>query len=96
MARTKVEAESEPIEPSLDENLEAVCSTLALDENKCFLMKGMVTEIVGDAKECKLAKKKRVPSLFNLFIGSCIKEKTGPVPERFRSCVVEWKEKKKS
>jgi len=39
-------------------------------------------------------KKKRKPSRYNLFMGRCIKEKTGPVTQRFKECALEYKKKK--
>lgn len=84
MARTKVEAEGLHMD-SLDE----ACLALQLTEEQCSIIREAAQEICTEK-----AKKKRAPSEFNIFIGSCVKEKTGPVPERFKSCVVEWKKKK--
>lgn len=39
-------------------------------------------------------KNKRAPNAYNVFIGQCVRSKTGPVTERFRACVAEWKTKK--
>ena len=38
----------------------------------------------------------RAPSAYNLYMGACIKERPPgmPVPERMKSCAVEWKKRK--
>ena len=42
----------------------------------------------------KDGRKGRKPSAYNIFIGECIKKKSGPIPERMKSCSKEWKSKK--
>ena len=37
---------------------------------------------------------KRAPSAYNIFIGSCVKGKSGPIKQRFKSCVEDWKSKR--
>lgn len=37
---------------------------------------------------------KRAPSSYNIFLGSCVKGKSGPITQRFKSCVEEWKRKR--
>lgn len=40
-------------------------------------------------------RQKRAPSAYNIFIGSCMKAKTGVAfPERMKSCAIEYKAKK--
>ena len=50
----------------------------------------------GSSKVDLIAKKKskRKPSKYNLFIGKCVKGKTGDIKDRFKRCVIEWKKKK--
>ena len=36
----------------------------------------------------------RGKSKYNIFISSCMKEKTGPVTERMKVCAAEWRKKK--
>ena len=40
------------------------------------------------------SKVKRKPSAYNIHMGSCLKSLTGPIKERFRTCVAKWKAKK--
>ena len=43
------------------------------------------------------SRQKRAPSQYNIFIGSCMKAKTGVAfPERMKSCAIEYKAKKGS
>jgi len=37
---------------------------------------------------------KRAPSPYNIFMGSCVKGKSGDIKTRFKACVEEWKKKK--
>ena len=37
---------------------------------------------------------KRAPSQYNIFMGSCVKGKSGDIKVRFKACVEEWKRKK--
>jgi len=37
---------------------------------------------------------KRAPSQYNIFMGECIREKTGAIQERLRACALEWRQKK--
>lgn len=41
----------------------------------------------------KRTRGKRAPSTYNIFMGQCVKGKSGPIKERFRSCVTDWKRK---
>ena len=49
--------------------------------------------IINSIQICR-RKTKRAPSKYNVFMGSCVKGKTGAIKDRFRSCVSEWKMKK--
>jgi len=42
----------------------------------------------------KSGRKKRTPSKYNIFIGRCMKGKSGPVPARMKECSAEWKKNK--
>ena len=37
---------------------------------------------------------KRAPSEYNIFMGTCVKGKSGDITNRFKSCVLEWKARK--
>ncbi|MHA1852544.1 MAG: hypothetical protein ACTSUF_03445 [Candidatus Heimdallarchaeaceae archaeon] len=39
-------------------------------------------------------RKKRAPSEYNKFMSTCVKGKSGPIQERFKSCAGEWRRKK--
>ena len=69
------------------DDLEKACMALNLDEDQCSL----VREAAESICTAKGPRGKRAPSEYNLFMGKCVKEKTGPIKERFKSCVVEWK-----
>jgi len=45
-------------------------------------------------KAGKVKRAKRAPSAYNIFLGQCVKGKTGDIKVRFKSCVEEWKKKK--
>lgn len=40
-------------------------------------------------------RKKRKPSAYNIFMGSCVKGKSGRIQDRFKSCAADWRSKKK-
>lgn len=73
------------------DDLDKVCMAFSLTEEQCATIRETFEQMCTTRK----GKKKRAPSAYNIFIGSCVKEKTGPVTERFKSCVIEWKEQKK-
>ena len=76
---------------SLDK-LDQLCIALELDENKCFLLKEAFQDYckVGD-------RKKRQPSPYNVFMGSCIRERPPgvKVTEAMKQCARKWKEMQK-
>jgi len=79
-----------------DLNMDAIdqtCMILKIDDDGCRLMRDAAITVYG--KEEKKTRKKRAPSEYNIFIGECIKGETGPVPERMKTCAIEWKEEKK-
>lgn len=39
------------------------------------------------------SKSKRKPSKYNIFMGKCVKGKTGEIKTRFKACVMEWKKR---
>ncbi len=87
MGRKSIEAEGMNVD-----SLEKVCMSLNLDEDKCELVRE-AAESICTAKGPKRGK--RAPSEYNIFVGKCVKEEKGPVPERFKRCVVKWKAQKK-
>lgn len=70
--------------------LDQVCIALGLSDEQCAIIREAAEQI------CKAkASKKRKPSEYNVFIGECVKQESGPVTERFKRCVLKWKQKKK-
>ena len=67
--------------------IERACSVLGLTEEQCSVVREAAEESCGP-------RRKRRPSEFNIFMGKCVKEETGPVTERFKRCVEKWKEMK--
>lgn len=84
MGRKNVEAEEFEMDP-----LDQACLALGIDEEKCAILREAAEEICTEK-----AKKKREPSQFNVFVGDCVKKKAGPVTERFKECVLEYKQQK--
>jgi len=41
----------------------------------------------------KQSKKKRAPSKYNIFMGKCVKSKSGKITTRLKKCATEWKKK---
>lgn len=58
---------------------------------------GAVIGLEMDNGETKPGRSKRPPSEYNLFIGSCIKErpKDQPVPQAMKACALKWRERKR-
>lgn len=54
-------------------------------EGECEFPDGTVT-----------GRKKRAPSKYNLFIGACVKSRTGKIQERFKACAGEYKRQKEA
>ena len=78
-----------------DLNMDAIdqtCMILKIDGDGCRLMREAAVEVYG--KKEKKTRKKRAPSKYNIFMGECVKGKTGDVKVRFKECAVEWKEEK--
>lgn len=50
-------------------------------------------KIIESIQICK-TRRKRAPSKYNIFMGGCVKGKTGPIKNRFKSCAGEWKKNK--
>ena len=76
---------------NLLDDFEVACIALEIPEDKCQILREAAREI------CTFkAKKKRKPSKYNVFIGECVKNESGPVTERFKRCVLKWKEMKSS
>jgi hypothetical protein len=86
MGRKSVEAD----ELNMDV-LDQACVALQLTDEQCAIIREAAEELCKGKRE----KGKRQPSEFNIFIGKCVKEKTGPITERFKKCVGEWKVQKK-
>ena len=42
----------------------------------------------------KKVKRTRAPSKYNLHMKECLRGTTGPIKQRFKSCVEDWKRKK--
>ena len=65
-------------------------------------MKGQCTVLRQDENiielDCKfegaIGRKKRSPSAYNIFMGKCIKGKSGAIQTRFRECALEYKKQK--
>jgi len=81
MGRTAVEAEEMHVD-----DIDKVCFSLSLDEEKCSLIREAVESVCAER-----GPRKRGVSDYNRFIGSCVKQGTGPVTERFKGCVERWK-----
>lgn len=43
----------------------------------------------------QLSRKKRPPTAYNIFMGECIKKKSGAIQKRFKECAIEYKKEKK-
>lgn len=83
MARKNLETEEQI------DALDQVCMSLDLSDEKCELIREAAEKICP--KSVRMVKGKRAPSEYNKFVGSCVKAKEGPITERFKACVVEWK-----
>ena len=59
---------------------------------------GAVIGLETDKGETKPGRAKRPPSEYNLFIGSCIKDrpKDQPVPQAMKGCALKWRERKRT
>ena len=57
---------------------------------------GAVIGLETDNGETKPGRAKRPPSPYNIFIGSCIKErpKGQPVPQAMKGCALKWRQRK--
>jgi len=86
MGRKSVEAD----ELDMDV-LQQACVALQLTDEQCAIIREAAEELCKGKRQ----KGKREPSEFNIFMGECVKEKTGPIKERFKECVETWKKEKK-
>lgn len=73
------------------------------DDNKncsCAAILNRIKDIEEEIEHLKKAPKggggraKRAPSAYNLFIKECVPKKSGPITDRFRACVEEYKKEK--
>lgn len=51
-------------------------------------------EPIDFGKNQKNQRRNKTPSDYNIFMGSCLKSKSGDIKSRFKNCVDEWKRKK--
>jgi len=72
------------------DSLDLVCMSLELTEEQCALVREAAEAICTK----KRGKKKRAPSAYNIFMGTCVKEETGPVTKRFKRCAGKYKVEK--
>jgi hypothetical protein len=86
MGRKNVEAEDFQMDP-----LDQACLALNISEENCAILREAAEQLCKEKRE----KGKREPSEYNIFIGKCVKEKEGPIKERFKECVETWKKQKK-
>jgi hypothetical protein len=86
LGRESVEAIDEEIEDF--DVIDQVCLSLNLDEEQCGLIKEAAEEY------CKSKRKgQRGKSEYQVFMGECVKGKSGPMKERFRECAKEWRKR---
>ena len=70
-----------------------VCLT-QIKDNMYEIIDCKTKEPIDLGAKAREKRAKRAPSAYNIHMGQCVKSKTGPIKDRFRSCAAEWKEKK--
>jgi hypothetical protein len=89
LARQSVEAvEAEDADSEDFDVLEQVCISFNLDEEQCNVIREAAEEYCRSRSRGKRGK-----SEYQVFMGECVKGKSGPVKERFRECAKEWRER---